>query len=182
MKRGWFDSITLLHPSVNTSCWFHLSYKMTYTANRAAIAAIVLSALLSVFTLLLFKLGPQVEKATSPVFTNIKTTFIGFDSHSNSMDFIIMGIKDRSCLLVTPKVEVRVNNRWIHANAIMLRKDGSRLPIEEQRIPTGSPFIRRFRVDAIDEAIRVGTESKCHPFWLTETHLFYRELTDGAKL
>lgn len=151
---------------------------------RAALNAVIWSTVISVCLVIgtvgFFKTGPVIEKIAAPVFIDIQSTFIGANYTDGTMDFLITGIKDRNCLMVTPDVSVRINGAWVNATAQMLKKDGTALPIEEQRIPTDAPFIRRFRVSPIGNAVRVGVISQCHPFWLSNTHMFYRELPTGA--
>jgi hypothetical protein len=94
---------------------------MKRAALNAVIWSIVISACLAIGTVGFFKTGPVVEKIAAPVFIDIQSTFIGPNYADGTMDFLITGIKDRNCLMVTPDVSVRVNGQWVAATARSMR-------------------------------------------------------------
>jgi hypothetical protein len=128
------------------------------------------TAVFAVFVLLmaLFKIGPQVEAEILPLFVEVKGAYI--ESDKAHVDLIVTGIKNRNCLLTAVYATVLVDGNWVTGQAILLNRDGSRLSVENQRIATGSPFVRLVNVQPGGTAVRLVAESKCHPLWMSHQH------------
>jgi hypothetical protein len=119
-------------------------------------------------TLVGFTFGPQLESQLFPLFTGIKGAYVSSDG--SHVDLLVTGVKSRNCILVAVSAKVLVDGHWVSGHASMKNQDGTPLTIQNQRIATGSPFVRLMHIEPGGPSVRLVADSRCHIMWMSQQH------------
>lgn len=121
--------------------------------------------------------APSVEARLFPVVENMRGTVVAV--HPDSVELLYTGNKTRSCQTLALNAEVLLpTGQWVWAETHFLKKDGSVLQIEDQRIAAGSPFVRHMRVRPGGSEIKIFLESRCHPLWIVREQVIHVQVED----
>jgi hypothetical protein len=116
-----------------------------------------------------FIFGDQLEAELKPLFKDVKGVFVLSDSAH--IELLVTGVKARNCQLTAVNATVLTNHGWVPAVVTLMKQDGSKLTLEEQRIATGTPFVRLANIVPGGTAVRLVVEGRCHSLWLSHQHL-----------
>jgi hypothetical protein len=127
---------------------------------------------LILITVLISALLPALiyEQQYRPMYKDLSGVMM--HSTPDHTDVLVIGKRNHFCLIKSINALIELNGIMVPAgNVEFLNKFGEKIPVESQRIPVSSKFVRLGRITPGSNHVQLFVTAKCVPF-LTRKYLF----------